>query len=324
MEGAFEMVKKIISNDKKNKKEEIFMRVISVVVAIGLWLFVVYSENPVREVWVRNIPIAYKNFEVLENNSLVIIESNTKNSSVKVNGRRRDVLMLSNNTVSASVDISNIKEPGQYNLPVSFSFPIDSVDITDKSPYNITLTVDKLIKTTKEIQVNYIGSPAEGCHYEDAILSSASALISGPSSLLSSVSSVSVDVDISGISENMETTAVPKIIFKEGFEENAQYIKCETSSVKVLVPVGVSKVVPIKVDYASTLVFEPSTAEITGPAEIISSIESITTLPVVFPEGENSAVAELVLPEGVVANISSVTVSLPEPPLTPDEENTEQ
>ncbi len=311
MEGAFEVVKKIISDDKKNKKEEVFMRILSLVVAIGLWLFVVYSENPAREVWVRNIPISYKNLDALENNSLVIIANTAKSSAVKVNGRRRDVLMLGNNNVSSSVDLANIKEPGQYNLPVSFSFPIDSVDITDKSPYNITLTVDKLVKTTKEIQVNYIGTPAEGYHYEDAVLSSSSAILSGPSSLLSSVDYVSLDVDISNISESIETNAVPKIIFKEGFEENAQYIKCETNSVKVLVPVGVSKVVTITADYTSAVVLEPSTAEITGPAEVISSIESITTIPIVFPEGQTSATAELILPEGVVANVNNVTVSLP-------------
>ena len=42
-------------------KSDYFLMVISVLIAVFIWIYVVYEKNPMHEVWIRDLPINFIN-----------------------------------------------------------------------------------------------------------------------------------------------------------------------------------------------------------------------------------------------------------------------
>ena len=56
---------------KKNWK----IKILSVILAIFFWSFVIVSENPVVTTWVTNIPVVFENIDKLESNNLILTDN---------------------------------------------------------------------------------------------------------------------------------------------------------------------------------------------------------------------------------------------------------
>lgn len=74
---------------QKDKKKYITM-IFSVIIAVGLWIFVIGNENPTIKMTYSNIPIEYLNEDSLEEDGLVVAASQAP-AVVKVTlqGKRR-------------------------------------------------------------------------------------------------------------------------------------------------------------------------------------------------------------------------------------------
>lgn len=296
-------MEKIIHSDK-------FVKFISLLVAIGLWFYVVYAENPQAEFWVRNIPVSFVNTDRLLENSLVVLNSNGEQPtiSVKVKGRRRDVSLISASNISASVDLGDVFSEGTYSLPVNINFPIDGLEITDKKPYTLSVTVDRTIETTKNVTVRYQGSPAEHHSPGEAIVSPAIVRISGPASVVNKITSAVAIVDLNNVAEDFTTTVAVSLLGSDNNIYQGNSITLYNSGVDVTVPILLTKTVPIApaVYNPTNMQIEkttaiPETVEIKGTPSVINGIEQIDTLPVTLQKGESPITLPLTLiyPDGV-------------------------
>ena len=128
---------------ERQKNKGLYM-VISVLVAIGLWVYVVGALNPDSSGPVRNLPVAFVGTNALESRGLMITGGLEQTVTLNVTGKRDALLALSADTVSITVDVSSITQPGQYsseyqvsyNLPSSVS--ASSLAITDRYPQTVS------------------------------------------------------------------------------------------------------------------------------------------------------------------------------------------
>ena len=107
---------------EKQTKNKGFYMVLSVLVAIGLWVYVVGVQNPDSSGPVRNLPVTFVGTDVLESRGLMIVSGADQTVTLNVNGKRDALLALSSETVSITVDVSSISEPGQYSSEYQVSF----------------------------------------------------------------------------------------------------------------------------------------------------------------------------------------------------------
>ena len=103
--------------EKKQKKgSKLRSIILSVVLAVILWIIVGAIQDPDVSGTINNIPIEFNGVNNLTERGLIVsAASNTANIPLTVIGKRRD-LINSSLGIGLAVDVSDITEPGTYNL----------------------------------------------------------------------------------------------------------------------------------------------------------------------------------------------------------------
>ena len=100
---------------KKAFSSDTAFRIYSVLIAILLWAFVVYNQNPESTKTVTGITVSYANEAELESQGLVILKSEREPTvDVTVRGRRLSIGRVDSGNVSATVTVPELRA-GEYN-----------------------------------------------------------------------------------------------------------------------------------------------------------------------------------------------------------------
>ena len=135
------------------KKSKLITMAISLLAAICLWIYVVTVVNPEGTTTISNIPVTFSGAEVLrEDQGLVLSGDYQDMVTVSFTGKNSDMKKLEQNKeeISAVVDVSKIRSTRDYTLSYDLllpdAVPDSAVTITDRTPGNITVHVEKLVK----------------------------------------------------------------------------------------------------------------------------------------------------------------------------------
>lgn len=141
-----------ISNGRRNKLD-LIPRLVCVLVAIIIWLWTVnLNDTDITETMV--IKIDYSGTSELENSGMMIYGMDKTEITVTIQGSNRDLRKYSADEYSATVDVSGIKEMGQYTLPVSVNIPSDtSIKVIESEPLNVNLRADESVEKSVPFDV---------------------------------------------------------------------------------------------------------------------------------------------------------------------------
>lgn len=137
---------------KERKKSRVWYMTLSLVLAVVVWILAAYLNENSTQLKIRNIPINYIGRSQLTERELVIVtdRDQMRGLTLTVTGKR-DALARSMGKWVAEVDVSGIKEPGEYDLESKVTSPNSSINITARSFDTVHVKVEKLAK--KEIPV---------------------------------------------------------------------------------------------------------------------------------------------------------------------------
>ncbi len=304
---------------KKIDKRDYLMRFFSLVIAIGLWLYVVYAENPELEFWMRGIKIEYSNQYKLEQNSLVVLtDIASQNVSVKIRGRRKNSGVMTAENVFARVNLDNITGPGTYYLPIDITFNVHGIEAVDKNPYNVSVVVDEVISMKKPVRVELAGNPGENFSIRDYSSSLGEIEVTGPSSVVSLITECVATMDVEGIAGKKTFTAPLRLMMGDGQEYSGDMLTLSNTHVNIVAEVLMTKslvIVPVtqggeelNIDVKAT----PETIEVFGSPDTLADVTEILTEVIELGEEQESGVIEvgIILPEGVSAQDSTVNVEI--------------
>ena len=196
-----------------------FLAVISVLVAIIIWVYVVYQENPMYETTIKNVPVNFtKLSDDFETGKLTVLSSNTKSVDIKIKGKRNVIAKVKRDSINCSVNMSDISSEGSYTLPFSINFNVDGVEILSKKPYNISLKVDDVITKEKEIKIDTQGKPAEGFIAESVEYSPLKIRLTGARSIVNKIKSAGITVDLNNATDTISGRYKVKLYDKNGEE----------------------------------------------------------------------------------------------------------
>lgn len=285
-----------------NKK---FNIVLSLLIAIGIWAYVIGETNPTATKVYRDIPIQLVNQQVLEANGLAISDVSAEMINVTLTGTRANINKTDFSDITASVDLADVAM-GENQLRVTIRVP-DSLDIEDKSLNKITITVDKRVSKEFKITPEYEGTFPTEAEPITVELSRDSVTVTGAASLVEKVNHVCAKVSEGEVSEELRTigcTLIP--VDNKGTEVNR--LELSSKSVQITAVLATVKTVALKVpvvDYSDGLdekkISAPKTITIKGKSSTLDSIESVICEPVDITEIEEDTVLTVkpVLPEGV-------------------------
>lgn len=118
-------------------------KILCIVAAFVLWLYVMQVESPEFEHVVESVPVSLENASVLRDESGLSVYAGSGNKiNVTVAGKKSIVTKLTADDISAYIDLSKVKDAGRHSLEVSVELPEDVTLVEDSLP-NVTVYVDE-------------------------------------------------------------------------------------------------------------------------------------------------------------------------------------
>ena len=177
-------------------RNEIINRIAAVLLAIGLWVYVLSYVNPPTTVTIRQVPVALQNIEYMNESGLAIAGDGIYTVDVVLSGKRKD-LILTPADLTASADLNGLT-PGQNYITVKVTAPSNTT-VSEIRTEKIQVYVDELVSVAKPVILDVVNIPA-GTEFTVLDLDADTITVSGAKSLVDMVDHIDVHVDASGLS----------------------------------------------------------------------------------------------------------------------------
>ena len=271
----------MINKLKYNSK----IKIISLLSAMVLWMYVMAIVDPEETKLFENIPVTITNKNELNERDLVIYPEQDLTTNIYVTGKLSNLKKVTKDDINVYGQINNpLEGNNEIYLKVSTS---QRVNYDFKNPVMI-VTLEKIISEDKSIKVDITGS---GKNNVDNIMLQDNidkVSVSGPRSLVNKVKRVVGTVKVNG-----ELNDFSQSIKLEPVDANGKVVEgveLEKDSVNVNIILLAQKTVPIILKLSDNsesgvnYTMSQNTVTIKGKKDIVDSINNIETQPVKLSE----------------------------------------
>ncbi len=292
----------------KMGKSDITAKILTLVIAIFLWSYVMSETNPEITQEYRNIKVNYTNTAGLNRQGLVIKEPEEVKINVKVSGKRSDMTNFSASSIYAQIDLSGYNE-GQVKIPITVGLldQTSGIRIVNHEPKEVLFSFDRIISREIPVEISYNGELPEDYIIGDVVIRPQIILISGPRTWINEVDKAQAIVDLTDKTEDFTVSTSIKIIDDTG--EEVRGVEKEPGFVDVTVPVFRTIELPVELvtsnelpdNYAiADIKINPETVVVKGDSSV-AQLSEIKTVEVDINSilDSESMEVDLNLPEGV-------------------------
>ncbi|MDN5323626.1 MAG: hypothetical protein PWQ67_2080 [Clostridia bacterium] len=286
-------------------KDNLIYKMIAILLAILLWLYVSADQNPPIEKTL-NLTVNYDN---LRDDLTLTSKGNSVN--VKIRGDQKVINSLGLKDFKASVDLSQVKM-GEQSLPVKIVNPL-GVEIVEISPKEVKVNVDKISEKQVPVKVALLGQTAHGYSSFKASVKPSQVVIRGPRNILENLVEARADVNLNNAQSNLVLNLPIKIQDRWGNWYGPDSLNIIPNTVEVFIPIiqdTPSKTVPVKPIFEGTpaqgyqitrILVEPETVKILGHFNKLDTIDRVQTLPISLTDAKEDIIKEvdLSVPSGV-------------------------
>lgn len=182
---------------RKNILKNLPEKILSLVLAITLYLYVYASQNPQIE---RDFTVKLEVKQMPANFTLTSrIPSEVK---VRVGGLKHTVGSLSSHQIKAYLSMANVTR-GDYSLKIITSIPRE-VSLKSVKPENVEVSVDEIISSKMKVECVKVGTLAENYFAAEAQISPPTVEIKGAAFKINSIKKVVVNVNVSNLTSSVE------------------------------------------------------------------------------------------------------------------------
>lgn len=271
------------------KRNKIISLLLSAVIAISLWVYVVTTVTPEDSQWIRNIPVTFTNEDGLfSDRNLTLTKGRNATVDLKVYGKRQDLLKLNNSNITITADLSDVLGPGSWPLRYKVEMPEtvsdNDISIESRSTYEIDVQVDLLSVKEVPVQAVFQGSVADGYVQDSIELEYDTLEISGPQDQVSKVDHAEVVLERTNLSKTVSDSLAYTLVDADGGEVVSDEIHCNVDKIGVMMTVSMVKELPLTVQFIDgggateehvVSSIEPSTITVKGSAEDLEGLNSL-------------------------------------------------
>ena len=301
-------------------KSKVGAVLISVLVAFGLWLYVITTVSPESEASISGIPVVMEGESVLNERGFMITDQDDLNVTLKLSGNRTDLSKVNKGNITIKADLSRIYEAGKTTLQYTPIFPGDvpsnAFVIEAKYPESITVNVEAR-RNNKEVpvEVRWTGTTPTGFMSDkgNRVLDNPVIKITGPASVADKIEKAIIEVNLDNRKESISESFRYTLCDKEGNPVDAEAIITNVEEVRL--DLKIVRFKDLKLSYnlveggganakntnitlsADTIRVSGSEAalEAMGDQLVIGTVnlrdipkDDVLTYPVILPEGVNN------------------------------------
>lgn len=170
---------------------------LALILSLTVWVAAVSSSDPIEVHSLANAtPIEFRNL----GDGLVLVSAQARQTSISVRAPQSVWNQLPAADLVAWVELSGL-QPGTYQLPIQSTVDRHLVQISGLDPDTDTITIEAATTRRMGIQAVRHGELAIGFRTDPPQLQPASATVIGPTSAVSRVDRLQVDIDMTGRSQ---------------------------------------------------------------------------------------------------------------------------
>lgn len=340
-------------------KRKIIQALLAVVIAIGLWMYVVMVVNPEWEDTFRDITVTLDNAEILNERGLMLVSDEIPKVTLRLSGNRADMIKLNSSNITLRADLSRIYSAGEQTLEYSISYPPDvssnAFEIISQTPHQITLSVAEWKSAEIEVEPIFSGEvPPQYMFFRD--IAPQKITVTGPVEVIDRIAMAKVDINLDGRTETSNEKFDYVLCDANGAPVESKWVKRSVEQVSYTLKIQRWKDIEVRVDVIDggglkkedcTINQSVSTIRVSGSEKQLEDLDylvvgeidlaqvlknEIKTYNIIMPEGitnhsgKNAVEVSLVIPELstkwlAVSDIGYVNLS---PGMTAEINTTEQ
>ena len=290
--------------------------ILAFIMAVVLWAYVLGEVDPMRTVTIRDIPIRFLNETALDDESLVITETDYTTISVTFEAKRSLANKIKESDFHATANLKGLTQ-GDNIVDVELTKP-SNINLESVSHEHINITTDKLIEAEKEIKVVLTNESSKETEPKILRLSEHQVKVSGAATQVNKVERVLAKLDASRVTDDPNSISADleavdtNDVQVEGVELDAKNIYVTAilkylKSVDLVVPVSGRDSGSISRGYSA-----PDSIVIKGSEADLEDLDSITCEPVDISDlYENKSIPLVpILPKGIEMSDESENLAL--------------
>ena len=291
------------------------LKILAVLIASLLWLIAININDPVgQQTYTVNVQMVNLS-KLTDNNKYVEVLEGSDTIRVTVRAARSVLAELSDKNISAIADVDKLTE-GNY-IPIELSCTKNSVDTDDLKADKdyLRVSVENIKRRQLPISVDVQGTPAENYLLNSTSTAQNAVSISGPESVVNTVNTVSVEIDITNANSDVNISLPIHLYDSDGKEIIDKRISKNISDVQTTASIWLIKGVPIEYGYTGVpadgyevdgnLTSTISYINIAGKQSLLKNIQKIDINDAIDITGATRNIEEEIdikkfLPDGVI------------------------
>lgn len=299
---------------------------LSLIIAFGLWLYVVTNVSQEADYTIYNVPVVMEGETILTNErNLMITAVSADDVDLTLSGSRSDLAKVNNGNMTLKADLTAIYEPGE-KIPLSYTpvYPSgvssNALNITSQHPANIYITVEARRTKPVPVEIVWIGSTPEGfmSDRENRVLDHDSVTVVGPASVADLIEKAVIEVDLSEQEESISQDYRYTLCDADGNPVDAELITTNVEDIHLDVKIQKVKEVELVAEVVygggatekNTVVeIDPGTIRLSGGGAVLEELGdtiSLGKIDLSTVEKSQELTMPITLPEGVT-NLSNIT-----------------
>lgn len=266
-----------------------FYMVISILLAVVFWSYVRTEQDVEQEFTLRNVAVQVTGENILENQNMTVAELSHRTVSLRLSCPISVGHRLNNRNVTVTVDVSRCSGAQDYELTYDINYPenitSNQVQILERSPQRITVSVEQMYTSTYEIEFIHRGSVAQGYQAGTAVVNPTTVTVSGPEDDVKQVNKVVAILTQEELSARFSGDLPLVLLDAEGEPLTNLDVKLSSATAYVTLPVVVVKEIPLTVNLIggggaspedATYVIEPQdTIMVSGSKEDLAGLNAL-------------------------------------------------
>jgi len=270
---------------KKITSSRIFYGVVSVILAISIWSYVIFVVNPDDEQPFTNISVVLDGESVLAERGLVVTSVSPATVTLRVTGNQRTLALLDRTKMSVIASVAAITEPKEYELVLTHSFSDRNLEVSYVNSTTVHVVVERMVSRTVELRTTVTANAADGYQMGTVEITPATIEVSGAESEVSQISYARVNVSGNDLTESAKLDLPIELVgYQNDNALTGLNVTTNVEHVQAIVPIVVLREIPLEVSFLhgggateedlSYIIF-PETIHISGGQNSVDALDKL-------------------------------------------------
>ena len=274
--------------NKTGRKINIPYLIISVLIAIGIWVYVDNTQGYRVTVSINQIPIDYLGKDTtLADRGLMLLDDSDTTVSLKLEGSRKVLMKLDPEKIRVQADLSDVTATGVQNISYKIIYPSSefSNSLSVKvSSYTVQVDIGELYSKDVEIRCDIQGTVAEGYIAGKVQFVPETLEVRGEEALVDTISYAKVTLQIDNATETVTKSLDYQLYDANDQAVDATGLRATADQIQVTLPVNLVKELPLKVNFIESAgsslsnvdyTLTPASITVAGAASVLKGMDSL-------------------------------------------------